>query len=126
MKYIAALQTIMLLIVVAVVGFLAVKLWAWVKEKGGWINALKASPLGLPSQGIDATISAITGRDETLGGEIAEWFSSNVADANRVLTTNNVVTGAKWVNGVLVPGSISTGTLNPDNTVTLSNTSDWQ
>jgi hypothetical protein len=41
---------------------------SWLKEK---------TPLGIPSRAIDSGISAATGREETLGGWLNEFFDPN-------------------------------------------------
>lgn len=68
----AALAT---LAVAAVIGYF---IWQYFKGKDVLSVAqdLKANtPLGIPARAIDTTISSATGRDETLGGWLAELFN---------------------------------------------------
>jgi hypothetical protein len=77
MRFLAALQGIVLLVVLAVLGIGAVIAWRYFSSRGllGSAQDLKANtPLGIPARTIDAGISAATGREETLGGFLAEIF----------------------------------------------------
>lgn len=78
-------KAIVLLAAVALGVFFA---WRFYRksQSDGVGAALKSSPLGLPSRAIDAVISDATGRDETLGGWLAEIFSPSVRAANRAIT----------------------------------------
>lgn len=58
----------------------------WILKRGlfGIATDLKASPLGIPSRAIDSTISSATGREETLGGMIAEIFNPSTRAVSKI------------------------------------------
>lgn len=77
MRALAAVQGALLLVVLAVLGIGAFIAWRYFSSRGvlGAAQDLKENtPLGIPARGIDAAISAATGREETLGGWLAEMF----------------------------------------------------
>lgn len=43
------------------------------------------TPLGIPARTIDSSITAATGREETLGGWLAELFDPATREANQML-----------------------------------------
>lgn len=77
------------------VGALLYFVWKWISDKGGIAAAslsvgatLKNStPLGIPARAIDSGISAATGRDETLGGWLAELFNPATRQLAKQLNT---------------------------------------
>ena len=80
------------LLVLAVVALVAWKVYEWVKGKGGVAGAVidaantikESTPLGAPSRAIDSTISAATGRTETLGGFLADLFNPAARKVNEI------------------------------------------
>lgn len=83
MKYIAAVQTLAILAALAFAAYVAWKLFG----KGAFAGAdwLKQStPLGAPSRAIDAGISAAIGREETLGGWLADLFNPSAREVNNI------------------------------------------
>lgn len=89
--YVYALLGTAALVILGIGGFF---LYRWLTSGDGPLanvgNALKASPLGIPARGIDAGISAATGREETLGGWLAEMFDPNTRKVGEVLKMNPV------------------------------------
>ncbi len=78
------------LLFIAALSILAFLLWRFVQSKGGAGPAaiaagayLKTTPLGVPSRALDDGITAMTGREETLGGMLAEWFDPATREFNR-------------------------------------------
>lgn len=84
---IARFQLFAMLAILAALGAGAFILWRWIESKGGLGEALKASPLGVPSRAIDAGISYATNRDETLGGWLAEILDPSTRAARKMLET---------------------------------------
>ena len=91
LAYVYALLGVSALALLGIGGFF---LYRWLTSGDGPLanigNAAKASPLGIPSRAIDAGITAATGRDETLGGWLAEWFDPSTRAANQMLKLNPV------------------------------------
>lgn len=82
---IARLQLFAAFGILGVLVVAGIALFVWIRSKGGIGEALKASPLGIPSRAIDAGITAATGREETLGGWIAEVLNPATRAANKML-----------------------------------------
>lgn len=85
MKYIAAAQSIFLVAVLAALAIGAALFVRWLNTRGvmGAAQDLKENtPLGIPARAIDSTISAATGREETLGGALADWLNPVARTAN--------------------------------------------
>lgn len=73
MRYVQLFQLLILMMVVAVLGWIAYKLFGkGFLEGANWLK--NSTPLGAPSRAIDSAITNATGRDETLGGILAEIF----------------------------------------------------
>lgn len=78
------------LLTLAVLGFLAWKAYGYFQSRGvlGSASDLKEkTPLGVPARVIDSAISAATGREETLGGWLAELLDPMTRKANAMLGT---------------------------------------
>ena len=91
-RTLSAAQTLALLALAAVVGYVAWRAYRYLESMGDGSVTLGAgialkekTPFGLPAKGIDAGISAATGREETLGGMLAEWFNPATRAANEML-----------------------------------------
>lgn len=90
MRYLALVQVLFYVALAAIAFAAFMMLRRWLNAGDGAAsqigNALKDSPLGIPARGIDATISAATGREETLGGWFAELFDPATRQANAEIT----------------------------------------
>lgn len=90
------LKVIAVLGVLALVAIGGLLIWRWIEKKGGLGAATVAAgvalkentPLGIPARGIDAGISAATGREETLGGFFAELFDPSTRQLARELRSD--------------------------------------
>lgn len=124
------LKVVLALAVFAAIAYAVYLLAKYIKSKGGVGDAALAgaqtlkdsTPLGIPARGIDAGISMATGRDETLGGLLAEWFNPTTKAANAMLQMNRVTKpmGAASVGGSADPfvGDLDSGNVelpNPRN-----------
>lgn len=79
------LKAALALLALALLSFVAFKAWQYFKSKGifGAAQDLKENTvIGAPSRAIDSIISFFTGREETLGGELAEIFDPATRKAN--------------------------------------------
>jgi hypothetical protein len=78
------------LAMLAALGIAGIFLWRYLQGKSPLDVArdLKDStPLGIPSRALDAGISSATGREETLGGFLAEIFDGSTRRANEMMRT---------------------------------------
>lgn len=106
MKYVALAQLAFYAVIAALLGVGVFLLVRWLRSGDGAVaqisNALKDSPLGAPARGVDAAISAATGRDETLGGWLAELFDPATRQVNASLKrTKPITTPAAVSQGIL-------------------------
>ncbi len=93
MKYLGAIYGIVGLALFAALAFVAFKLWRFFDAKGGGAGAVigagnwlkEDTILGAPARGIDAGISVAAGREETLGGQLAEWFDPTTKAAQKFI-----------------------------------------
>lgn len=99
------------LIALALLGYIAYQVLAWIKAKGGLAKALYQSPLGLPARGIDKGIQTVTGGadaggEDTLGGvaaRIREWWSGDAAKIEAMKRVDPPKTnGVSYSNSVYV------------------------
>lgn len=83
-------------IIAVALGVIAWLIYRYIKDAGGigaatmqGANVLKNdTPLGIPARAIDSGISAATGREETLGGWLAELFNPSTRAFNASMQTN--------------------------------------
>lgn len=104
MKLYAYTQLVMLA-ALAVAGLF---LWRYLKGKNPLDIArdLKEStPFGIPARALDSGISVATGREETLGGMLAEIFSSSTRAANEMLRTPPILPHKNASADYSTPGS---------------------
>ena len=92
---IAKVEGFAALAVLAFFGVVAIVVYRYIKKAGGIggaaVNAGVAlkenTPLGIPARVIDAGVSKATGRNETLGGFLAETFDPTTRAANTMLNS---------------------------------------
>lgn len=86
MKYLPFLQLGVMVAIVAVLAWLVYKLFGkGIMQGAQWLK--EETPLGAPARGIDAMISSAAGREETLGGWLAEMLDPATRKVNQVFST---------------------------------------
>jgi len=86
-KYIAAIQTLGVLLILAVLGVAGVMLWRWMQkgdgpasQVGNWLKY--ETPLGAPSRALDSVVDMGTGGRETSVGGMFAWLRETISGDN--------------------------------------------